>query len=87
MRCFITDLTTQDRFVAAIFLLGVWPVYVFNPDPYYRYWLLWGLTIIQFLLAGAEAALSFRHDVKVQASSDDPPSNGLALAGIYWRDG
>jgi hypothetical protein len=85
LRCFITDLTFSDRGILAIFLLGAWPLYVLNVDPWWKWMGLWALVIIQFLLAGAEAAFSFRHDVKPRARSE-PPDNGLALAG-YWRDG
>lgn len=83
--CMFADLTPGDRLIVATFLLGVWPSYVFNIDSFYKWYFLWGLCILQFLLAGAEAALSFRHDVNVRATSD-PPDHGLALAG-YWRDG
>ena len=84
LRCFITDLTCSDRGILAIFLLGAWPLYVLNVDPWWKWMGLWALVIIQFLLAGAEAAFSFRHDVKPRARSEPP--DGLALAG-YWRDG
>jgi len=80
---FITDLTFCDRGILAIFLLGAWPLYVLNVDPWWKWMGLWALVIIQFLLAGAEAAFSFRHDVKPRARSEPP--DGLALAG-YWRD-
>ena len=83
-RCFVTDLTKWDRWIAALFLLGAWPTYVLEIHPFFKWYLLWLITITQFLLAGAEAALSFRHDIKARAT--DPPDNGLALAGL-WRDG
>lgn len=82
MRCLVTDLTYWDRAIVAIFLLGMWPLYVLNFHPYYKWWLLWGLAILQFLLAGAEAIQSFRHSVRSRAASD-PPGNGLAMAGVY----
>lgn len=86
LRCLVTDLTLCDRWIVAIFLLGAWPLYVLNLDPYYKWQCLLWLAIIQFLLAGAEAIQSFRHDVKVRAKSD-PPGNGLALAGAYRGHG
>lgn len=82
LRCLVTDLTAYDRWIVAIYLLGAWPLYVLDIHPFYKWHALWALAIIQFLLAGAEAALSFRHDV-IERASPDPPGNGLALAG-YW---
>jgi hypothetical protein len=83
MRCLVTDLTTCDRWIVAIFLLGVWPAYILMIEPYWKWHLLWGLTILQFLLASAEAAQSFVAFLRTRAPSD-PPDNGFALAG-YWR--
>lgn len=76
-RCMITDLTPCDRWVLAIFLV-MWPLYVLLIDPWWKWHLLWGLAITQFLFASAEAFKSFRRDLKSRA---DPPSSGLALAG------
>lgn len=81
LRCFVTDLTKADRWIVALFLLGAWPLYVLEIHPYYKWYLLWFIAIAQFLLAGAEAALTLRHNVKARASPDPPDS--FALAG-YW---
>lgn len=80
LRCLVTDPTIWDRLIVAIFLLGAWPLYVLSVSPLFKWWGLWALAILQFLLAFAEAALSFRHDVNMRAAHD-PPGNGLALVG------
>lgn len=59
LRCLITDLTPWDRGIVAIFLLGAWPIYVLTFDSWWKWMLLWGLCIAQFLLAGGEALASF----------------------------
>lgn len=83
--CLIVDLTPWDRWIVGLFLLGAWPLYVLSLHPFYKWWALFAIVIAQFLLAGAEAISSIRHELSERASSD-PPGNGFALAG-YWRDG
>lgn len=53
-KAFATDLTVCDRFILGLFLLGAWPIYVSTIHPYYQWWLLFYITIAQFLFAGAE---------------------------------
>lgn len=84
--CLAADLTVWDRWIVAIFLFGAWPLYVLSVHPWWKWYGLWGLVIAQFLLAGAEAIQSFRHNVSARAASD-PPGNGLALAGVYLGHG
>lgn len=83
--CLIVDLTPFDRWIVAIFMLGMWPAYVLSVDPWWKWHWLWGLAILQFLLAGAEAMRSFRVMEKPQAASDQ--GQGLALAGAYLGHG
>lgn len=59
VRCLVTDLTVCDRWVVAIFLLGAWPLYVFDLHPFYKWWSLWSLVIAQFLIAGSEVLVCF----------------------------
>lgn len=59
LRCLVVDLTRWDRGIVAIFLLGAWPAYALSIDPFWKWYLLWGLCIAQFLLAGGEALASF----------------------------
>jgi hypothetical protein len=70
--------------VVGIFLLGAWPLYVLNIDAYDKWWLLYYLAIAQFLFAGAEAILNHKYVSRSRASeTEDPPDNGLAIAGAY----
>lgn len=81
LRCLVTDLTICDRWIVAIFLLGMWPAYVLSIHPYYKWFWLWGLAISQFLLAGAETAQSYVAHLRSRVPSE-PPGNGLAMAGL-----
>lgn len=81
LSCMVTELTPWDRAIVAIFMLGMWPAYVVGFDPWSKWMLLWGLSITQFILAGAEAASSLRHDVVTEARSE-PQDSGFAMAGF-----
>lgn len=59
LRGLVADLTPWDRWIVAIFLLGAWPIYVLTFDSWWKWMLLWGLCIAQFLFAGGEALASF----------------------------
>jgi len=63
LKCFFLDLTVWDRLIVAIFLLGSWPVYVVEIN---KYWPLYWLTVSQFLLAGAEALVSWHRARQAQ---------------------
>jgi hypothetical protein len=80
MADFVTCLTAFDRWIVAIFLLGVWPLYVLNIDARSKWFLLWGLVIAQFLLASAEAIQKLRYNSRSRAAPEHQ-GNGLALAG------
>ncbi len=84
--CLAADLTVYDRWIVGIFFLGAWPLYVLNVDVWSKWFSLWALCILQFMLAGAEAIQSFRHNVNARAPSG-PPGNGLALAGVLLGHG
>lgn len=75
-KCFILDLTVCDRIIVGIFLLGAWPAYVIELDPYYKWWLLYWLTVAQFVLAGAEALSSWLR------RRNDPPKVDRLSADI-----
>lgn len=82
LKCMFEELTKWDRGVVAIFLLGMWPLYILNLHPYYKWWGLYALVIIQFLLACAEAALSFLTQRKA-LPAPKPKGNGFArVAGM-----
>lgn len=59
LRCLATDLTLWDRGIVAVFLLGMWPLYVLNFDAFDKWQALMWLAVAQFLLAGGEVVASF----------------------------
>lgn len=71
LRCLVTDLTKCDRWIVALFVLGAWPLYVLDIHAFYKWWLLWAIVTLQFLLAGGEALTSFRAE-KRKAETDTP---------------
>lgn len=73
-----TDLTAWDRWILAIYVFAVWPIYASNLHPYYVWWALWSLLIAQFLLAGAEALFSYRKPVPILPKID----GGFAFVGV-----
>lgn len=75
----VSDLTVFDRWIVAIFLLGAWPLYLLDLDPRSKWFLLWGLTIAQFLLACAEAIQMLR--LESRAQPEPCSGDGLAFAG------
>jgi hypothetical protein len=77
LRCMIAALTPCDRIVLGIFPL-VWIVYVLTISDFARWWLLYALSMAQFVATGAEAYTEWR---KAKASSEpDIPSSGLMFA-------
>lgn len=66
LKGFFLDLTLPDRLIVAIFALGSWPTYVIELHPFYKYWLLYWLTVSQFLIAGGEALFSWHRARKAQ---------------------
>lgn len=74
LRCLITDLTPGDRGIVIIYIFGCWPAYALVFDPWWKWMLLWALTIVQFLFAGGEFIASFleaRHKIKKSTSIID----------------
>lgn len=57
LKCGWQALTACDRLIIGLYLFGAWPIYVSTLHPYYVWWSLWAITIVQFLLAGTEALL------------------------------
>jgi hypothetical protein len=63
-------MTPWDCAIVLSFMLGCWPLYVAQVDPWWKWMALWGLSIAQFMLAGAEATLTWRkrrHEPKPSA--------------------
>lgn len=82
LQCLIIDLTVCDRWIVGLFLLGAWPAYVLAINPFAKWHTLWAISIIQFCLAGAEAAQSYVAHLRTRVAPDPPDSSGLAWAGF-----
>lgn len=54
LQCFLLERSPADRAVMLTFL-AMWAVYVAPIHDYYRWWLLYGGVILQFLFASAES--------------------------------
>lgn len=53
IKCAILELSVPDRIVLAMFPI-LWLVYTSDVSPYHQYWLMWWLSIAQFIAAGFE---------------------------------
>lgn len=80
LRCMVAAFTVPDRAVVAIFPL-MWLVYVLRIDDFSRWWVLYGLAMAQFLVAGGEALNEWRK-ARVPADEPDTPSSGLMFAAV-----
>lgn len=84
IQCAWQAMTTWDRWITGGFIFVAWPIYVSNLHPYYQWWSLFTVTILQFILSGGEALTSLLGERKRRVMSDTPGDpNGLALAG-HW---
>lgn len=79
LKCFGRAMTLWDRWIAASYILAVWPIYVSELHPYYKWWALYWILIAQFILAAGEAIQSLLGDRRVTVSKP-PGGPGLAYA-------
>lgn len=85
LKCCWSYHTTADRIILALFVVAVWPAYVLRMPELTRWWLLFGLALIQLLIAAAESFNLWRR-AKSSRSEPGSPSSGLmrvAWAGSY----
>lgn len=75
LKCFLMAPTPRDRIVLAIFPL-MWAAYVLRIDETTRWWALYWLSMLQFLIAGSEA-IDTRRKAKAPRTDPDIPSSGL----------
>lgn len=71
-----------DRIVLAIFPV-MWALYAAPISDFHRWWALWMLVIVQFLVSGSEALENHRSRRAANADgmdSPDNPSSGVAFA-------
>jgi hypothetical protein len=81
LKCFLLERSVPDRIVMLIFPV-MWCVYVSGIDPYYQWWSLWGLAIIQFFAAGWEG---FSKIYRSRAVSETPDrSSGDVFRRLAW---
>jgi hypothetical protein len=84
LRCIITERSVPDRIVMLIFPV-MWAIYVSKLPPFYVYWTLWPLAIVQYLAAGWEGLASlFR---KSAAVTPDRSSDSSVLRKLVWGYG
>lgn len=68
--------SVADRIVLSIYPI-CWVLYVADVHPFYKWYLLWGLTISQFLAVGWESFSIYRRSL--HAASDTPDNPGALL--------
>ena len=79
--CFISAPTFADRLILGLFVLVVWPAYVFGLG----WFALWGAAMAQFLIAGGEACHQFhirRRGQGVVHVPDPPGPLKIAWASV-----
>lgn len=80
----ILDRSPADRAVVLVFPI-MWLIYVAPLHPYYAWWSLWLLAIIQFLAAGWESLSKFRRSRAVSDTPDSP--SGDEFCRLAWGRG
>lgn len=84
LKCCWTYHTVCDRLILATFVFGVWPAYVLKMPELTRWWLLYGLALVQLLIAAAES-LSLWRRAKPRVTEPGTPSSGSLRAA--WGTG
>lgn len=83
LKCILLERSLADRIIMLIFP-AMWVIYTIQ-SPYYKWWALWTLAIIQFLAAGAEAlchsSIIRRHAEVTDRPSDNPDALLVAHHG------
>lgn len=81
--CAWKAITPWDRLIAGGFILAAWPLYVAQIDPLPKWYALWAIIILQFLVAAGDAAFSLG-ERKRRVMSDTPGGPpGLAFAARF----
>jgi len=74
--CILAERSPSDRVVMLIFPIE-WGIYVSTLGAVSVWWLLWGLSILQFLAAGAEPLAEYLH--RRDADAAETPGPGAML--------
>jgi hypothetical protein len=69
--------SAHDYAVAAIFPI-MWGVHAMVPDPYYQWWALWWLALVQFVPAATGAVRNWRHPPEPTAED-----GGIHLGNLF----
>lgn len=83
LKCVLLERSPADRVVMLIYPLE-WTIYCSSMHDYYVWWLLWGLSIIQFLAAGWEGFPKLR---STRAVSETPHSSDDVFRRLAWGGG
>jgi len=90
LAAFLAAPTFADRLILGLFILAVWPAYFMEPGTA-RWFMLWGATIAQFIIAGGESlhnyALHRREAKSLSKEPEEPPGPyRIAWAGVEtWQ--
>lgn len=87
LKCAWEAITSWDCWIAASYIFMVWPVYVSYLHPYYKWWVLWTLVVLQILLAGGEALTHTLGERKRRVMSHPPGGHGLLYAARIRSNG
>jgi hypothetical protein len=81
-KCILTERSPADRIVLLIYPVE-WAIYCSALHPFYVWWLLWSLSIVQFLAVGGESLSRFiRRDA--DAVTRPPVRPGPLLTAGGW---
>lgn len=83
-KCIVLERSTQDRIVMLAFP-AMWAIYISDLHPFYQWWGLWALSIVQFLAAGWEGFSKIYRSRAVSETLD--PSSGDVFRRLAWSRG
>lgn len=81
-KCLLIERSPSDRAVMLIFPV-MWWAYVADIHDFYRYWILWGGAILQFLFASSESIELFWRARREQIT----PSSSDNISRFAWAGG
>lgn len=81
LHCAFTAITAYDRWVITGFVFAAWPLYVVEIDPRSKWFALFSIVILQFLLAAGEAIMLGDREGRRRMSEPPAGHDGLAFAG------
>lgn len=76
VKCIVLERSPCDRIVMLIYPIQ-WAFYVSTLHPYYKWWALFYLVLVQFLAAGFESFQTYRRHAEAVIRKPDPPGTLL----------